>query len=109
MDGEDRNQSDTTGSVLAYGPPRCLILTDVLEVTDTAARNASGWIGCLGALDKLMSGVAAAGPHSADAEPFEPIYQEYVRSQAVCVRAPRSRPPTDRRLVCGDRPSTLNT
>lgn len=100
MFSADSNQPDATGVVLAFDPPHrleftwggdevhfqlrsdgdecVLTLTNVLEATDTAARNASGWTVCLIELDKVISGVPADGPHGDDAEPFEPIYREYI-------------------------------
>jgi hypothetical protein len=54
------------------------VLTDFLEATNTAARNASGWTVCLGELDKLIAGKPGSGPHSEDTPPFMPIYERYV-------------------------------
>ena len=98
----DPHLAPTSGTVLAFEPPRrlafswagdelhfmleatdagCrLVLVNVLAERDTAARNASGWQVCLGELDKLLSGIASGGPHSADAAAFGPIYDEYVAS-----------------------------
>ena len=94
--------SDTlTGEVLAYDPPTRLaftwgenelhfeleevgvsacrfVLTDFLDVTTAAARNASGWTVCVGELDKLLAGTRGNGPHAEDTPPFWPIYDHYV-------------------------------
>ena len=87
---------ETSGTVLAYEPPRqlaftwggdelhltvepdgaeacTLTLVNVLEARDTAARNAAGWTVCLGELDKHLRG----DPPSA-AEPWEELYAAYV-------------------------------
>jgi len=91
---------NTQGVVLAYDPPRRLTfswgadelhflvdalddahsrltLINVLDDRSAASRNAAGWTVCLGELDKLLDGQPVAGPHSADVEPFEPIYEAY--------------------------------
>jgi uncharacterized protein YndB with AHSA1/START domain len=60
-------------------PGRCrFTLTDVLEARDAAARNAAGWSVCLGELTKHLGGQLAAGPHSATAEPWQGLYDDYV-------------------------------
>jgi uncharacterized protein YndB with AHSA1/START domain len=97
----DPNVEDESGSVLAFEPPHrlaytwgrdelhfrleptdaggcTLTLVNVLEARDGAARNAAGWTVCLAELDKNLSGAVANGPHSATAEPWEPLYAEYV-------------------------------
>jgi uncharacterized protein YndB with AHSA1/START domain len=97
----DPNAEAESGSVLAYDPPRVLAYTwggdelhfrldatgsggctltlvNVLETRDAAARNAAGWTVCLAELDKHLSGVVADGPHSATAQPWEPLYDAYV-------------------------------
>jgi len=97
----DPNTEDESGSVLAFDPPRrlaytwggdelhfsleptgaggcTLTLVNVLETRDAAARNAAGWTVCLAELGKHVSGAVADGPHSATAEPWEPVYDEYV-------------------------------
>ncbi|HEY9311176.1 SRPBCC family protein [Williamsia sp.] len=112
---DDPNTPDSTGTVLSYEPPRrieftwgadevhiqlesgdddgcTLTLTNVLEAADTAARNSTGWTVCLLELDKFLAGTPTTGPHGADAAPFEPIYQEFVRA-GVPSGAPI--PPTD--------------
>lgn len=59
---------------------RChFTLVNVLEATDTAARNAAGWTICLAELDKLLAGEASDGPHSDEAGAgFESILHTYV-------------------------------
>ena len=92
---------ETSGTVLAYDPPRQLAFTwggdelhltveadgdractltllNVLEARDTAARNAAGWTVCLAELDKYVGGGVADGPHSDTAEPWEEHYAAYV-------------------------------
>jgi uncharacterized protein YndB with AHSA1/START domain len=101
MFSDDPNLESMTGTVLAYEPPvrlaytwggdelhfqlaplandGCrLTLTNVLSAQDTAARNAAGWSVCLAELTKHLSGVASDGPHSDDAEPFQPYYDAYI-------------------------------
>lgn len=100
---DDPYAEDATGVVLALDPPRrfsftwmtdelhltldpvgeghCrLVLVNVLADQSAAARNASGWHVCLNELDKLVEGRPSAGPHSDDAEPWQPIYQAHVRA-----------------------------
>jgi uncharacterized protein YndB with AHSA1/START domain len=55
-----------------------LVLVNVLDDRSTAARNAGGWHVCLGELAKLLEGVPSKGPHSEDAEAWEPIYRAHV-------------------------------
>jgi uncharacterized protein YndB with AHSA1/START domain len=55
-----------------------LVLVNVLDDRSTAARNAGGWHVCLGELQKLLEGVPSKGPHSDDAEPWEPVYQAHI-------------------------------
>ncbi|MCF6522142.1 SRPBCC family protein [Streptomyces sp. JJ36] len=97
----DPHMEPTTGTVLRYDPPHALsftwggdelhfelaptsdggctlVLIDVLEARDTAARNATGWTVCLGELEKHLAGREAPGPHQADTEPFQPLYDSYV-------------------------------
>jgi uncharacterized protein YndB with AHSA1/START domain len=96
----DPYMANTRGVVLAYDPPRrlafswgedemhfavdpvedvnCrLTLINVLDDRSAASRNAAGWTVCLTELDKLLDGRPVAGPHSAEVEPFEPIYEAY--------------------------------
>jgi uncharacterized protein YndB with AHSA1/START domain len=109
----DPNLESSTGTVLAFDPPRRLAFTwgldelyldlesvgsgcrftlvNVLAVDDTAARNASGWSICLTELDKALAGVQSTGPHGPDAEPFEPYYEAYVAA-GVPHGAPVPRP-----------------
>jgi uncharacterized protein YndB with AHSA1/START domain len=98
---DDPHTEPTTGEVLRYEPPRALSFTwggdelhvelapdgdagctltliNVLEARDTAARNAAGWTVCLAELDKSLAGAATTGPHGAQAEPWEPLYDAYV-------------------------------
>jgi uncharacterized protein YndB with AHSA1/START domain len=98
---DDPNVEGTTGTVLAYEPPRrlsftwyedelhlmleptgldsCrLTLVDVLADPETAARSAGGWSVCLAELRKDLDGVHSGGPHSPDAEPWRPIYERHV-------------------------------
>ncbi len=98
---DDPNGPPSSGTVLAYDPPRLLAFTwggdelhltveadgdqactltllNVLEARDTAARNAAGWAVCLAELDKHVSGAAADGPHSATVEPWREHYAAYV-------------------------------
>lgn len=97
----DPNMPPSSGTVLAYDPPRLLAFTwggdelhltvepdgpgactltlvNVLEARDTAARNAAGWAVCLGELDKHLGGDSADGPHSATAQPWQEHYAAYV-------------------------------
>lgn len=57
-----------------------LLLTDILEAENAAARNAAGWSVCLAELDKVLAGTPSRGPHSADAAPWKPIYKAYIES-----------------------------
>jgi uncharacterized protein YndB with AHSA1/START domain len=98
---DDPNLPASSGTVLAYDPPRQLAFTwggdelhltvepdgeaactltliNVLEARDTAARNAAGWTVCLAELDKYVHGGAADGPRSATAEPWQEHYAAYV-------------------------------
>jgi uncharacterized protein YndB with AHSA1/START domain len=97
----DPHAEGTTGTILELDPPRrlgftwsadelhfelepvgddgCrLILINVLEERDTAARNAAGWAVCLGELDKLVVGERPDGPHSPTAEAWRPVYEANV-------------------------------
>jgi uncharacterized protein YndB with AHSA1/START domain len=98
---DDPNMAPTTGTILAFEPPRrlaftwsgdelifdlqpaddggCMLtLVNVLEAPDTAARNAAGWHVCLVELDKHVSGANAEGPHGDTALPWRPCYESYV-------------------------------
>jgi uncharacterized protein YndB with AHSA1/START domain len=95
--GDPNMPEETSGTVLAYDPPRALAFTwggdelhltvepdgpgactftlvNVLEARDTAARNAAGWTVCLAELDVHLQG----GPPSASPEPWQELYAAYV-------------------------------
>ncbi|SEP73658.1 Uncharacterized conserved protein YndB, AHSA1/START domain [Streptomyces sp. yr375] len=97
----DPNMPESTGRVLAVTAPRHLsfawggdelrfdleavdddhtrfTLTDVLEATDTAARNAAGWEVCLAALDTRAGEHDGAGP--GDPVHWETYYRAYVEA-----------------------------
>lgn len=57
-----------------------LTLVNVLDDRSAAARNGSGWYVCLGELGKLLAGTGSRGPHSEDAEPWEPVYRAHVEA-----------------------------
>jgi uncharacterized protein YndB with AHSA1/START domain len=103
----DPNAPATTGTILLFDPPcrlaftwggdelhfelepigesSCkLVLTNVLETRDTAARNAAGWSVCLAELDKHLSGAGGDGPHSDTAESWRPLYDAYVADGVPC-------------------------
>lgn len=98
---DDPNTGPTSGTVLTFEPPRrlaytwggdelhfeleptgddscTLTLINVLEASDTAARNAAGWTVCLAELGKHFSDEVADGPHSSTAVPWRPLYEDYV-------------------------------
>ncbi|NLU75902.1 SRPBCC family protein [Streptomyces sp. HNM0575] len=100
---DDPNLEAMTGTVLVHEPPRrlaftwggdelhfeidpvddggcALTLINVLEAENTAARNAAGWTVCLTELGRHVSGATAQGPHSETAEPWRPVYDDYVAS-----------------------------
>jgi uncharacterized protein YndB with AHSA1/START domain len=97
----DPHIEDATGSVLACDPPRQLVFTwggdelhfeleplgerqcrftliNVLHERNAAARNGAGWHICLAELDKRLAGDTSDGPHSASAEPWQPLYERYI-------------------------------
>lgn len=101
--GDPNIATTTTGTVLAFEPPlrlhfswsndelrfdleplgdghTRLTLINVLEATDTAARNAAGWSVCLAELDKDLAGERADGPHSETAQSWRVYYDAYVAS-----------------------------
>ncbi|WP_181767216.1 SRPBCC family protein [Streptomyces albidus (ex Kaewkla and Franco 2022)] len=113
----DPNLEPSSGTVLAFEPPRrfaftwggdelhfelepagegscTLTLINVLESQDTAARNAAGWTVCLAEFDKHVSGETAVGPHGDSAEPWRPLYEEYV-AQGMPSGAPIPGAPED--------------
>jgi uncharacterized protein YndB with AHSA1/START domain len=55
-----------------------LVLLNVLADRDTAARNATGWHGCLAELDKLIDGIPSGGPHAQPVADFWPVYDAHV-------------------------------
>ena len=98
---DDPNTEPDSGTVLVFEPLRRLAFTwggdelhfalepadddsctltliNVLEASDTAARNAAGWTVCLAELGKHVAGATVAGPHSDTAEPWRPLYEDYV-------------------------------
>lgn len=97
---DDPYSPATSGTILAYDPPRrlaytwgsnelhfeleptgtdgcTLTLVNVLEAADEAAGNAAGWSVCLAELDKLIAGARAEGPHSDTAEDWASLYDAY--------------------------------
>ncbi|MPY56581.1 SRPBCC family protein [Streptomyces spongiae] len=97
----DPHMEDSTGTVLAVDPPRHLsfnwggdelhfdlealddkrtrfTLTNVLEATNTAARNSAGWEACLAALDAWARGEDIGGPHAGATAPWQETYRGYV-------------------------------
>lgn len=55
-----------------------LVLLNVLVAMDTAARNATGWHGCLAELAKHLRGVPSDGPHAQPVADFWPVYDAHV-------------------------------
>lgn len=97
----DPNVEASTGTVLAFDPPRRLAFTwggdelhlelvgngdlgcsltliNVLEARDAAARNAAGWSVCLAELTTLVSTGRAGGPHSDSGETWRTHYDAYL-------------------------------
>lgn len=99
---DDPYAVNTEGAVLVWEPPHrfcfgwgddelrltltatdegCrLELVDVLAHRDEASRNGAGWHVCLHELRKWLDDEQSAGPHSDDALPWWPLYEEYVTS-----------------------------
>jgi uncharacterized protein YndB with AHSA1/START domain len=104
----DPNVDGSVGHILRFDPPHSLaftwgadelyldlepiddnscrlVLTNVLDEGDAAARNAAGWTVCLGELDKLIHGETSDGPHSAEnVSRFTPLYDAYVQAGLPC-------------------------
>ena len=57
-----------------------MVLLTVLADRDTAARNATGWHGCLAELDKVLAGIPSGGPHAQPVADFWPVYHAHVES-----------------------------
>jgi len=55
-----------------------LVLVNVLVRRDTAARNATGWHGCLTELAKVVDGIAGGGPHAQPVADFWPVYDAHI-------------------------------
>jgi len=55
-----------------------LVPLNVLVDKDTAARNATGWHGCLAELDKLLAGIPGGGPHAQPLADFWPVYDAHI-------------------------------
>ncbi|HJQ43633.1 MAG TPA: SRPBCC family protein [Jatrophihabitantaceae bacterium] len=56
-----------------------LVLLNVLAENNTAARNASGWLVCLGELEKTLAGRPGDGPHGNDlVAPWPDVYEAHV-------------------------------
>ncbi|HWK91297.1 MAG TPA: SRPBCC domain-containing protein [Luteimicrobium sp.] len=104
---DDPNLPATRGEVLAYDPPRAfaftwgddelwfevadagrssegeplarLVLTDVLDLRDSASRNAAGWEVCLDELEAHLADDDPAGPHTPEArERWRGYYDAYL-------------------------------
>ena len=97
---DDPHLESTTGRILAYDPPRrlaytwgsdelhfwlssvddgcTLIMINVLEADDAAARNAAGWTLCLGALDARLAGREHDEPHVGVDAPWRPVYEQHI-------------------------------
>lgn len=54
------------------------MLLNVLAERNTAARNATGWYGCLAELDKVVAGRPGGGPHAAPVADFWPVYDAHI-------------------------------
>jgi uncharacterized protein YndB with AHSA1/START domain len=100
--GGDPHMEPTSGTVLIWEPPThfaftwggdelhlqleeldaatCrLILIDVLDHRDAAARNAGGWYVCLEELAKAISGNPGGGPHNdSGVLPWRQIYDAHI-------------------------------
>lgn len=98
----DPHLASSRGTVLVYEPPTrlaftwdadelhfelaptdeggCrLVMTNVLDARDAAARNASGWSVCLSVLDRRLAGEQVAGPHAPGvSSPPSESYEDYV-------------------------------
>lgn len=97
---DDPNLEPSTGQILAYEPPHrlaytwegdelhfwldatehgcALVMVNVLDARDTAARNAAGWTLCLTALDARLADTTLAESHVGSEAPWRPIYDQHV-------------------------------
>jgi hypothetical protein len=67
------------GASPAGEPGARLVLTDVLDLRDSAARNAAGWEVCLDELEAHLADDDPAGPHTPEAkERWRVYYEQYV-------------------------------
>jgi uncharacterized protein YndB with AHSA1/START domain len=99
----DPNMPESTGRVLALDEPRHLsfewggdelhfdlealddsrtrfTLTNVLQSTDTAARNGAGWEVRLAALDARARDERSEGPHTGAGKPWKEFYDGYIEA-----------------------------
>lgn len=98
---DDPNTPESAGTVLAAQAPRHfsfvwggdqlhydleergdggthLTLTNMLETSEAAARNAAGWEVCLLALEAADRGESPAGPRSGASAPWKDLYDAYI-------------------------------
>ena len=55
-----------------------LVLLNVLAQSDTAARNATGWHGCLAELAEVVGGRPGGGSHARPVDEFWPVYAAHI-------------------------------